>query len=258
MMKQIIMWTVTIWNMYWGTGWIQYLLALGAACVLLFSRKKKSGFRLVCYAAFLLALFFCPVSGKVIMRCVVVNVYWRVLWLLPTVPLIAGGFTELAVRSRNRLVQLIMLVILSGAIIVSGTGMIKAGNFERVYNRQQVPDEVVTICDRINKDRNGSDVRIAADEFTAAYIRVYDPSLKMAYGRRGEGATGENARALYKQITSEAPDGKKVSHLADAVHCAYVVMVPPDENFLSDMETGDYQILDTVGPYYIFVCKKYR
>lgn len=257
-MKQIITWTVAIWNMYWGTGWIQYLLALGAVCALLFSGKKKNGLGLVCYTAFLLALFFCPVSGKVIMRCVGVSVYWRVLWLLPTVPLIAGGFTELVIRSRNRFVQLILLVILAGTIMVSGMGMIKAGNFERVYNRQQIPDEVAMICDKINEDRNESDVRIAADEFTASYIRVYDPSLKMAYGRRGDGAVGKNARDLYKQITSEVPDGKKVSYLADAVHCAYVVMVPPDEKFLSDMETGGYQILDTVGPYYIFVREKYK
>ena len=100
--------------------------------------------------------------------------------------------------------------------------------------------------------------RIAADEYTASYIRVYDPSLKMAYGRRGDGAVGKKARVLYKQITSEVPDGKKTSSLADAVHCTYVVMVPPDENFVLDMVAGGYQVLDTVSPYYIFSCDKYK
>ena len=74
------------------------------------------------------------------MKCIGKIVYWRVLWLLPTVPLIAGGFTELVRRSRNRIVQVILVLVLTGVIAASGTGMIKAGNFERVYNRQQVPD----------------------------------------------------------------------------------------------------------------------
>ena len=180
------------------------------------------------------------------------------LWLLPTVPLIAGGFTELVRRSRNRIVQVILVLVLTGVIAASGTGMIKAGNFERVFNRQQVPDQIAMICNRINEDREGKEVRIAADEYTASYIRVYDPSLKMAYGRRGDGAVGKKARVLYKQITSEVPDGKKTSSLADAVHCTYVVMVPPDENFVLDMVAGGYQVLDTVSPYYIFSCDKYK
>lgn len=62
-MKEIFTWTVTIWNMYWGTGWIQYLLALGGICILIFGRKSKIGLRLLWYTAFLLVLFFCPVSA---------------------------------------------------------------------------------------------------------------------------------------------------------------------------------------------------
>lgn len=73
-----------------------------------------------------------------------------------------------------------------------------------------------------------------------------------------DGAVGKKARVLYKQITSEVPDGKKTSSLADAVHCTYVVMVPPDENFVLDMVAGGYQVLDTVSPYYIFSCDKYK
>ena len=63
-----------------------------------------------------------------------------------------------------------------------------SGNFEKVSNRQQVPDEIAMICERINNDRNGNEIRIAADEYASSYIRVYDPALNMAYGRRGAGA----------------------------------------------------------------------
>ena len=257
-MKEIVTWAVTIWNMYWGNGWMQYLLALGGVFVLIFGRKNKMGLKLFCYTVFLLALFFCPISGRVIMRCIGKDVYWRVLWLLPVVPLIAGGFTVLVSRLSNRIVQMGLIIVLAAAVVISGTGMIKAGNFERVSNRQQVPDEIAMICEQINSDRNGKEIRIAADEYTSSYIRVYDPALNMAYGRRGAGAVNKNAKKLYQQINAPVPDGKIISKLADLVKCTYVVIMIPDENFLSDMSSGGYEILSTAGSYYIFVNDQYK
>lgn len=257
-MKEIVTWAVTIWNMYWGNGWMQYLMALGGVCILIFGRKSKIGLRLFCYTVFLLVLFFCPISGRVIMRCIGKDVYWRVLWLLPAVPLIAGGFTVITERIGNRMLRTVLVAVLAAAVVISGTGMIEAGNFQRVYNRQQVPDEIAMICELINKDRDGSEIRIAADEYISSYIRVYDPALNMAYGRRGAGAVDKNAKSLYQQVNAPVPDGKNISHLADLVNCTYVVMMVPDENFISDMEAGGYQILSTVGSYYIFVCDKYK
>lgn len=257
-MKEIVTWAVTIWDMYWGNGWVQYLLALSGIGILILGRKKGIALRLFFYTVLLLGLFFCPVSGRVIMRCIGESVYWRVLWLLPTVPVIAGGFTEVVSRLKNGILQAVLTAVLVGAVVISGTGMIKAGNFERVYNHQQVPDEIAMICNKINADRNKREVRIAADEYAASYIRVYDPSLKMVYGRRGYGAADKTIKNLYKQITSEIPDGKTVSDLANTAKCTYVVMVPPNEKFLQDMENGGYRILDTVDLYYIFVCEQYR
>ena len=49
-MKEIIAWTVNVWRMYWGNGWIPYLLALGGACALIFGKKKKNSLSLVLYS----------------------------------------------------------------------------------------------------------------------------------------------------------------------------------------------------------------
>ncbi len=64
------------------------------------------------------------------MKCIGKIVYWRVLWLLPTVPLIAGGFTELVPEDGDRIVQVILVLVLTGVIAASGTGMIKAGRMK--------------------------------------------------------------------------------------------------------------------------------
>ena len=78
-MKEIVTWAVTIWDMYWGNGWVQYLLALSGIGILILGRKKGIALRLFFYTVLLLGLFFCPVSGRVIMRCIGESVYWRVL-----------------------------------------------------------------------------------------------------------------------------------------------------------------------------------
>ena len=53
-MKEIVTWAVTIWDMYWGNGWIQYLLALGGVGILIFGRKKGIALRLFFYTILLL------------------------------------------------------------------------------------------------------------------------------------------------------------------------------------------------------------
>ena len=112
------------------------------------------------------------------MRCIGESVYWRVLWLLPTVPVIAGGFTEVVSRSKNGILQAVLTAVLVGAVVISGTGMIKAGNFERVNNHQQVPDEIAMICNRINAD-------IAEDRFFCQSDINVSRSYDLIYFRNG-------------------------------------------------------------------------
>lgn len=45
-MKEIVTWAVTIWDMYWGNGWVQYLLALSGIGILILGRKKGIALRL--------------------------------------------------------------------------------------------------------------------------------------------------------------------------------------------------------------------
>ena len=68
-MKEIIAWTVNVWRMYWGNGWIPYLLALGGACALIFGKKKKTVSVWFIFR-FLLGIVFLSVFRTVIMKCI--------------------------------------------------------------------------------------------------------------------------------------------------------------------------------------------
>ena len=74
-------------------------------------RNKKSTKYLIPYTVVVLAVFFCPISAKVIQKCIGSTVYWRVLWLLPVIPLIASAMTEFLKERKNKGIQFVLVFI---------------------------------------------------------------------------------------------------------------------------------------------------
>ena len=141
-MMEMIQNPLAVWNQYWNGSWYPYLL-LGAVIYLLIfeSRKKKVGY-LAAYLIIVSFVYFCPVTAGIIQRCIGGLVYWRVLWLLPTVPVIAAAFAGLLGRIRNSGIQTVAVIVCLVLVVVSGTSVWQAGNYEKVANNQKVPQEV--------------------------------------------------------------------------------------------------------------------
>ncbi len=282
-MQNVISDMLSAWKGYWGNGFYPWLLLLAIVYLLLFFRKKEAIRQMLFYVGILLFLFFCPVTAWLIQKCVGGDVYWRVLWLLPTVPLLAYGGTALIYGSRDsklptadeaieaadvqwqsvtnerkaeasRLsVRILLLVLLLAGIAVSGKSLMDAGFYERVHNFQKVPDEAAQICDIINKQKEeGEVIYLAADDNIAAYVRVYDPSILMPYGRGGKGRTTQAARKLYTQLTSGMPVIKKVVKYAKSLECNYLVFPLPSQKKQDYMAMKGYFLIGQVNSYGIF------
>ena len=251
-MQNVISDMLSAWKGYWGNGFYPWLLLLTIVYLLLFFRKKEAIRPMLFYVGILLLLFFCPVTAWLIQKCVGGDVYWRVLWLLPTVPLLAYGGTALIYGSRFP-VRILLLSLLLAGIVVSGKSLMDAGFYERVHNFQKVPDEVAQICDLINKQKEeGEVIYLAADDNIAAYVRVYDPSILMPYGRGGKGRTTQTARKLYTQLTSGMPVIKKVVKYANSLECNYLVFPLPSQKKQDYMAMKGYFLIGQVNSYGIF------
>ncbi len=290
-MQNVISDMLSAWKGYWGNGFYPWLLLLTMVYLLLFFRKKEAIRPMLFYVGILLLLFFCPVTAWLIQKCVGGDVYWRVLWLLPTVPLLAYGGTALIYGSRDSKsptadepkeavadgqkktadvqwqsvtnereaeasrfsVRILLLVLLLAGIAVSGKSLMDAGFYERVHNFQKVPDEAAQICDLINKQKEeGEVIYLAADDNIAAYVRVYDPSILMPYGRGGKGRTTQAARKLYTQLTSGMPVIKKVVKYAKSLECNYLVFPLPSQKKQDYMAIKGYFLIGQVNSYGIF------
>ena len=240
---------------YWGNGFYVYLLLAACLYFLVFGRKKERARILSGYIVVFLAVFFCPVTAYIIQKCIGRSVYWRVLWILPAVPLIAYAGTCLIKKvgaSRPR--QYILLIFIAAVLAFCGTGLNKDGFYQKVQNVQKIPDEVVSICNLINEQKEeNEEIYLATDDKIASYVRVYDPSIKMPYGRGGKGASGKKAaRWLHKQLVAEVPVIKKVVKNAKRLKCNYLVFPVPSKKKQLYMETKGFYLIGQVNEYGIF------
>lgn len=216
--------------------------------------KAKAG-AVAIYTLLALAAFFFPVSAWILQKCIGAEVYWRVLWGVPVVPLLAYAGTRLVRRPKKKIAQAAVLAIMLGVTAVSGKSIYE-GNYSRVHNYQQVPDEVAHICNLINAHRGDGDALLATDNNLSPYIRVYDASIRMPYGRLGRGAKAEIDRTIYHDINFESDKYAEIAKNAKHRGCTYLAICIYNEEQQNEIEAEGYVLLDFVNQYGVFALEK--
>lgn len=218
------------WNQYWNGSWYPYLLLGAVVYLLIFERRKKKAVYLVAYLILVSFLFFCPLTAKVIQKCIGELVYWRVLWIFPVFAVIASAFTSLVEKIRNNGARILAVFVCLILIAAGGTSVWQAGNYEKVANNQKVPQEAAEAAEAIQTLRSSEDAIVAADNMIAPYLRVYDPSIQLAFGRDGRGRrSSRNGKLLYEHLNAPSPNYKIVAKRAIIEKCELLVFAPPQE-----------------------------
>ena len=253
-MKEALCVSLDAWQKYWGNGFYEYLLMMAFLYFIVFGRKKEQAKTVLAYIAVVLAVFFCPVTAYIMQKCVGALVYWRVLWILPVVPVIAWAGTCFLKKNENKKgLQGILLIGLIAVLAFAGTGLNSNGFYEKVHNFQKIPDETAKICDLINSQKEeGEVVCLAADDKVSSYVRVYDPSIRMPYGRGGNGSVNRYARRLHDELVSEVPVIRNVVKYAKRLECNYLVFPLPGEKKQAYMESKGFHLTGQINGYGIF------
>lgn len=251
-MKEIIIWSISTWSSYWGNGFYHYLLLLSVLYLIGWKRKNRSSRQLLSFFFAVLFLFLFPFTAYIIQTCIGQDVYWRVLWLLPTAPLIALACAEFPEKIPSGFLRSGLVLVFAALIIVCSNSLLHSGEYTQVFNYQKVPDEVAHICSLIQDYAGDQEIRLAADEHVATYVRVYDPSISMPYGRRCKGALDKNSRDLYQEINSEKPDYAQIARLARIKKCNFISVAIPEDFDPYEMENLGYIQVGTVNQYGIF------
>lgn len=267
-MREVINLIFSTWQSYWSGSWYPYLLVAAVLWIVAESiRYKKNtekacavqradeGITLALYTLLMLAVFFFPVTAWILQKCIGAEVYWRVLWAVPVVPLLAYTGTRLVRMSKKRIAQAAVLAVMLGVTVISGKS-IYDGNYSRVHNYQQVPDEVAHVCNLINAHRGDGDALLATDNNLSPYIRVYDPSIRMPYGRLGRGAKAEIDRTIYHDINFESDKYAEIAQNAKHRGCTYLAICIYNEEQQKEIEAEGYVLLDFVNQYGVFALDK--
>lgn len=214
----IFMESLVIFKLYTG---LKFLLALSLlSWIYLFVTEKNKTLRilLVYGPLIVILLFLFPLSRKAFVALLDGEIYYRVLWTIPMgIIFCYGACRFFAGHRRLGLAASCALIILLGRCVYESQYITKA---ENIYH---IPDTVIKICDLIKP--GDSDVRVtaAAPSELIHFVRQYDASINLAYGREMLGWDYYNA--VYEAM--EKPEVVEMDTLLEATraeYCQYLVL----------------------------------
>ena len=133
--------------------------------------------------------------------------------------------------------------------------MLKSGSYVRLSNHQKVPDEVAYICNMISEAASASgitEIRFASDDYLNSYIRVYDASILMPYGRWGKGALDQASERLYQEMISDWPNYRRLARLAKRKECNFLALPQREKDPDRALAKYGYEEIGTAGSYTIY------
>lgn len=176
--------------------------------------------------------------------------YWRILWVVPVIPIVATIIPSITERIGKISLKAVVtavgicLVIFGGTFIYGGTG----GTFVEAANAAKLPDYVVQIADRLLElDEHP---RVIAQDPIGVYIRQYTGEIDTLYGRDLSGyitgGASPNGLMVYGELNNAESDLRKVSQFM--LDDGYDYLVIKDRNKTIE----ELMLVDTVGVYGIY------
>ena len=236
--------------------WYVFLFALIIVIGFSMAREKKR-FVLVALGVFAL-IYVCPISAHLLMNYGMgSDVYWRMFWLIPIPLVISAALVLIDERiSVNKLLRFLCMVAVLLLVGKIGKVMYQGDIFAKHTNMYNLPQEVISVCDAIEEDaknNNIADKRLAAAGDLVCYVRQYDASIRMPYGR--DGLRGmydtDRARQIYQMMESSETDWTLLTELLQEDGCNYLAYYSHEE-IRQTLTALGYRIVTSTGSHDVY------
>lgn len=213
-----------------GKGFLWVLFAAGFILMILRVRRRPEASYLVWYTIIVSVLMFNPLTGSLLGKVGLDEVYWRMMWLIPITPVIAmavaGADNYVLDLSKkkpsektSKWVRFAIAVVCSIAVVACGKWVYIERDFDFKKNVYKLPDDIPQVG-RILK--NGS--KMIGEDSVMEWIRVYDATIRLPYGRQDLHFThNDHQEELMQIFHEEVWSAKKVCTAARDNHCKYIV-----------------------------------
>ncbi len=240
---------LALYEGYIGTGMIAGLFLV--AVIYLFVVEKNKNIRIIFLymPVIILLLYFCPFFAAIVYSFAGEEIYYRILWLVPIVPVLAYAAVRI-IMTCNGKKRITAGLAIGGIILLSGSLVYESPYFSRAENVYHVPNTVVEICEAIEVE--GREVKAAFPGEFLQYVRQYSPYVHMPYGREMTIVRWNFYDALYSLLQAEVLDVEEIAKIARERDCHYIIFSNTKQLQGSFGDYG-YEFFDEIGGYIIYV-----
>lgn len=194
--------------------------------------------------------------------------YWRVLWVVPVIPIVASivpclyrriseictgedqklRYINLRLLGKTAVVIVgVSFVIIAGSYIYNGTG----GSFFKATNSVKIPGFVTDIIDQLKEINNHP--RVLFQNPIGMYARQYSGEVEQLYGRNIDGyilSASENAKKVYEELSDQEGDLQFVATMMVNDGYDYLVMNPSGRE--EQLAEAGFEKVDQIADYCIY------
>ena len=246
-----------MYDKYTGNSFHMVLMAIAIIYLLVTARKRKENIVFLVFTLLFTLLYCWSFTAKILQNLIGYLVYWRMFWLLPEILVIAfSGASLLGHLKKYKSAQLVTLAVLLVLIGVGGSCIYAQGYFQEADNLYKLPYPTTEICDAITTDAQKEgidDILAVVPNNLLCYVRQYDTSIKLPYGRdvfRGRGLS-HNHEAIYSQMSSDDADPETLDWVLRKEGCNYFVW-DKSADAISQFEGYEFVLIAQFDGYYVF------
>ncbi len=238
----------TVWQNISGSGMLLGLYAC-AVCFLFFQEKVKFKRLLLVYLpALWIGVLLLPFTYELVAGLIDEELYYRFFWMLPVSLVIAYAAVKLYYMYKGKYKYLaalgmVLVILLSGDFVYNNWRYSKA---ENVYH---IPDTVVEICDFMHAE--GREVMAVFPVELLQYVRQYDSTIGMPYGRSVMLTEWTLMHPLYGVMRQEIIDGEALGLMAKQYGCVYIVL-QEEQKYTGDLSMHGYEWKENINGYDIY------
>ncbi len=178
--------------------------------------------------------------------------YWRVLWIIPVVPIVAATLPAITEKINLKWTKEIIGILGIIAIIFAGSFVYNTarGQFETpAADNSKLPKNVVQVANRLLELEEHP--RVIVENPLGVYIRQYTGEIDTLFGRDVDGGyilhPNSKGQIINEILNDPNCDLKIVSQMMLDEGIDYLVISQPDR-----ARTDDMELIDTVADYYIY------
>lgn len=179
---------IQVFQMYNGDTWL-FALFLAAAAYLLF--QKGSAYRFYGVLALLAAcLFLFNQAVFWLLEKILgsAETYYRFLWMIPVVPVLAYAAVDVIAARKKRYQKLLAAAAAAAAVVLAGAPYLDAESFSLPTQVRYLNTDAVEVCRLINEDRGTAfpdqeTVTVACPIELMMSLRLQEPAFRNAIRR---------------------------------------------------------------------------